>query len=342
MSVPDVRAAVERGARALGVDFPLIQAGMGGIAGPALAAAVSASGALGTVALYRSEPGQAAALVEDTARRTDRTFGVNVIPEVAGRLLAGQVAAVLRQTDRRITVNSYGLPPRQTAAAVTEAGHRLVIQVGSVADASAAAGLGADAVVLQGTEAGGHHLGAHCLRDLLAGHGLDIPVFAAGAVSRGTDLYDAVRGGASGAACGTLFVATEESAAHPEYQQALLRAQPADTVVTDRYAIGWPGRPHRVLRGPVTDSPEPLPATLIAWTTVMGDRRPVPRGSAAAPTVEATGRIAEMARYAGLGCAAISRREPAATVVARLRREFADALAAATATLPAPPAPAGR
>lgn len=338
MSAPDVRASVERGARALGVDFPLIQAGMGGIAGPALAGAVSASGALGTVALYKSDPGQAAALVEDTARRTDRTFGVNVIPEVAGGLLAGQVAAVLHRADRRITVNSYGLPPQRTATAVTEAGHRLLVQVGSASDASAAAGLGADAVVLQGVEAGGHHLGTEPLRDLLARHGLDIPVFAAGAVSCGADLFDAVRDGASGASCGTLFVATEESTAHPEYQQALLRARPADTVVTDRYAIGWPGRPHRVLRGPVTDSPEPLPATLIAWTTVMGDRRPVPRGSAAAPTVEATGRIAEMAQYAGLGCGAVTRREPAATVIARLRAEFAEALAAAVT----PPAPAGR
>jgi nitronate monooxygenase len=324
-----VTAAARRGADALGVDFPLVQAGMGGVAGPALAAAVSDSGALGTVALYKSSGDQAAALVADTASRTAAAFGVNVIPEVAGRLLPEQVRVLLDRTDRQLVLNSYGLLPRDLAAQVLAAGHRLLVQVGTPADAATAAELGAHAVVLQGVEAGGHHLGGLGLRELLAGYDLEPPVFAAGAVATGTDLFDAVADGASGALCGTAFVATVESAAHPAYKDALVRAGGADTVVTDRYGIGWPGRRHRVLRGPVTASPEPLPANLIAWTTVMGVRRPVPRGSAAAPTVEAEGLVEQMAQYAGLACGAVRAVEPAAAVVARIRAEFAAAVAAA-------------
>ncbi|MEU1606454.1 NAD(P)H-dependent flavin oxidoreductase [Micromonospora matsumotoense] len=321
-------AAAERGARALGVEFPLIQAGMGGVAGPALAAAVSDSGALGTVALYKSNPDQSAALVVDTAARTRRTFAVNVIPEVAGRLLTDQVGALLANADRPLLLNSYGLLPEPEAARVLAAGHRLLIQVGTAADASVAAGLGAHGVVLQGIEAGGHHLGRLGIRQLLAQYDQEPAAFVAGAVTTGADLLDALRAGASGALCGTAFVVTAESAAHPSYKAALLQAGTGDTVVTDRFSIGWPGRPHRVLRGPVTDAPQPLPATLIAWTSVMGGRRPVPRGSAAAPTAEAEGQVEQMARYAGLGCAALRTVRPAAAYVAGFRAEFAAALAA--------------
>ncbi|MFF2815146.1 NAD(P)H-dependent flavin oxidoreductase [Kitasatospora cineracea] len=321
------------GTAALGVELPLVQAGMGGIAGPALAAAVSDAGALGTVALYKSDRALAATLVEQTAARTSRTFGVNVIPEVADRLLDQQLDAVLERADRQLTVNSYGLPPQPFAARVRAAGHRLLIQTGSHRDARTAAALGAHAVTVQGTEAGGHHLGGQPLAELLAelraDPDFDLPVFAAGAVGTGADLLRVLAAGAHGAMCGTLFVATAESAAHPDYRRDLVAAAPADTVVTDRFSIGWPGRTHRVLRSAVTDAPAPLPSALIAWTTVMGTRRPVPRGSAAAPTVEAEGRVGEMARYAGLGVGAITGVEPVATVLARLREQYARALAEA-------------
>ncbi|MFC1419782.1 NAD(P)H-dependent flavin oxidoreductase [Streptacidiphilus cavernicola] len=321
------RAAAERGAAALGVDFPLVQAGMGGVAGPELAAAVADSGALGTVALYKSDSDQSAALVADTAARTRRGFGVNVIPEVAGRLLADQIGALLVTADRPLVLNSYGMLPEREAVRVLAAGHRLLIQVGSAAEAADAAALGAHAIALQGVEAGGHHLGKLTTRQLLGrcGAAPAPPLLVAGAVAGGADLFDAMLLGACGAVCGTPFVATAESSAHPDYKAALVRAEGGDTVVTDRFSIGWPGRPHRVLRGAVTDAPQPLPATLIAWTSVMGARRPVPRGSAAAPTAEAEGQVEQMAQYAGLGCGALRAVRPAAAVVAAFRDEFAAA-----------------
>jgi nitronate monooxygenase len=332
------RAALSRGAAALGVDFPLVQAGMGGISTAPLAAAVSNAGALGTIALYKTDPEQAAALVTATAAGTPNTFAVNVIPEVAGELLDAQLSAALRAVEgRRIVVNSYGLPPWAVAGRVRAAGHRLLIQVGDGTDAERAAAIGADVIVVQGTEAGGHLLGEHgverAVRDSARRAG-DVPVFAAGGLHTADDLERVVGWGASGMMCGTAFVATAESTAHPSYKAAVVGAGAADTVITDRFDIGWPGRRHRVLRGAPTEAAERQPARLIAWTQVMGTRRPVPLGSAAAPTVDAEGRVEDMARYAGTGCAQVRAVLPAAEVVAAIRAPFPHHLTAPSTVSP--------
>lgn len=322
-------------AHALGVEFPLVQAGMGGIATPALAAAVSAAGALGTVALYKLDAAESRAIVADVAARTSRVFGVNVIPEVAGdTLVRRQIEAVLAALpgDRPAVINTYGLPPRWLADALPAGRHRLLVQVGCADDAARAADLGARVVALQGTEAGGHHLGRQTLRSLVAetaSRDLGVPLLAAGGLHAGPDaarqLAELIRLGAGGWMMGTAFVATPESGAHPDYRQALLGAGSDDTVVTDRFDIGWPGRRHRVLRSAITDDATRPSSSLIAWTTVAGAPHPVFRGSAAAPTIDVSGRVHEMARYAGTGVAATHDVVPAAEIVARIRRAHADA-----------------
>ncbi|MGF1431305.1 NAD(P)H-dependent flavin oxidoreductase, partial [Kitasatospora sp. LaBMicrA B282] len=327
----DARLAI--GARALGVPFPLVQAGMGGVAGPRLAAAVSAAGALGTVALYRSPAARCTRLVERTAALTDRPFAVGVVPEVAGTtLLAEQLTAVLAAADRPLVLSSFGPPPAGFAAAVRAAGHLLLVQVGSPAQARAAVRLGADVLALQGAEAGGRHLGELAVRRLLAAVLADrpgVPLLVAGGLEHGGQLRAAAAAGAHGALAGTLFAAAAESDAHPEYQRALVAAGPGATVVTDRFALGWPGRRHRVLAGPVTDAAAPPPAAIIGWLTEDGVRHPVPRGAATVPTVRVEGSIDQMARYAGTGSAAIRAVAPAAVLVDRLRAQ-------AQANLPSP------
>lgn len=318
----DVRLTV--GARVLGVRFPLVQAGMGGVAGPRLAAAVSAAGALGTVALYRSRPARCDRLVRETAALTSRPFAVGVLPELAGPLLAEQLAAVLDAADRPLVLNSFGLPPAGFAARARSAGHLLLVQVGSADEAQAALRLGAGVLALQGSDAGGRHLGTLTARRLLAEMVAlrpGVPLLVAGGVHRGEQLRAAATAGAHGALAGTLFAAAAESDAHPEYQRALVAARAGDTVVTDRFALGWPGRRHRVLTGPVTDADAPPPAAIIGWLTEDDARLPVPRGSATVPTLRVEGSIGEMARYAGRGSAAIRAVEPAARLVERLRAE---------------------
>jgi nitronate monooxygenase len=311
----------------LGIELPLLQAGMGAVAGPALCAAVTRAGAGGTLALYKEPPDRVTRLVRQTAAAADgRPFGVNVIPEVSGatRCLE-QLTAALAELPPGGFVTAFGLPEPEAAAAVRAAGRPLVVQVGTLADAGTALTRGADALVLQGTEAGGHLLGTAPVADLLAAVRARHPyavLAVAGGIATGADLAAALDRGADGAMAGTLFVPAEESAAHPDFKRRVVAATAEDTLVTTLFAIGWPHRPHRVLRNALTGAERRAPATFIATTRVDGRRYPVPRYSAAAPGAATTGRVAEMAMYCGRSCTRVTGSHPAAETVARIRREY--------------------
>ena len=111
------------------------------------------------------------------------------------------------------------------------------------------------------------------------------------------------------------FVVAHESRAHEYFKHAVAAAAESDTVITDVYEIGWPGRRHRVLATAATDDPA-LAATFIGRTEVEGRSYLVPRFSSAVPTVATTGRIEEMAMYCGLSCGSISQPVSAAEIVA--------------------------
>ena len=140
----------------LGLDFPLIQAGMGGVAGPKLAAAVASAGAGGVLGIYRMRP----EAIRDTIRRTrsltEKPFGVNLIPELmSASELSGQVGAVLDASDASVFFTFYGLPDASVAAQLAHAGRSSLMMIGRSAEIERAQGLGAAAVILQGTEAEG-------------------------------------------------------------------------------------------------------------------------------------------------------------------------------------------
>ncbi|GLX41081.1 hypothetical protein Sros01_71540 [Streptomyces roseochromogenus] len=310
----------------LGLELPLLQAGMGAVAGPGLCAEVSRAGAGGTLALYKEAPGRAARLVRQVAAATGRPFGVNVVPEVTGPAgCLDQLRAVLPELPRGCFVTSFGLPDTDAARAVRAAGHPLVVQVGTPADADTALGRGAAVLVLQGTEAGGHLLGRLPVDLLLAAVRARHPqavLAVAGGIATGKDLAEAVARGADGAMAGTLFVPAAESTAHPEFKRRVVAAVADDTLITSLFDIGWPNRPHRVLRNPLTGASERGPATFLATTRVDGRAYPVPRYSAAAPSEATTGRIEEMAMYCGRSCTRVTAPHPAAVTVARVRLEY--------------------
>ncbi|MFF2576504.1 NAD(P)H-dependent flavin oxidoreductase [Streptomyces goshikiensis] len=309
----------------LGLALPLLQAGMGAVAGPGLCAAVSRAGAGGTLALYKEPPARAARLVREVVAATSRPFGVNVVPEVTGPACLDQLRAVLPELPRGAFVTSFGLPDADAAQSVRAAGHPLVIQVGTLADADTALERGADVLVLQGTEAGGHLLGRLPVGLLLADVRARYPhavLAVAGGIATGGDLADAVARGADGAMAGTLFVPAEESTAHPEFKRRVVEAVADDTLVTSLFDIGWPHRPHRVLHNPLTAAGQRAPALFIATTRVDGREHPVPRYSAAAPGNGTTGRIEEMAMYCGRSCTRVTARQPAAVTVARISQEY--------------------
>ncbi|GGS35409.1 NAD(P)H-dependent flavin oxidoreductase [Streptomyces nojiriensis] len=313
----------------LGLELPLLQAGMGAVAGPALCAEVSRAGAGGTLALYKEAPARAARLVREVAAATGRPFGVNVVPEVTGPAgCLDQLRAVLPELPRGGFVTSFGLPDADAAQAVRAAGHPLVVQVGTLEDADTALGQGAAVLVLQGTEAGGHLLGRLPADVLLAAVRARHPhavLAVAGGIATGEDLAEAVARGADGAMAGTLFVPAAESTAHPEFKRRVVEAVADDTLITSLFDIGWPNRPHRVLRNALTSASDRAPATFIATTRVDGREHPVPRYGAAAPSEATTGHIEQMAMYCGRSCTRVTALHPAAVTVARVRLEYESA-----------------
>ncbi|MFJ4202022.1 NAD(P)H-dependent flavin oxidoreductase [Streptomyces sviceus] len=309
-------------AEALGVEVSLLQSGMGGVAGTELACAVSDAGAAGCAGGYKLVGDALSAMLARLTEGTGRPVGVNLIPEVVGpRELDRQVAQVLDETPERVHLSFFGLPEDAVFERVAAAGRHVVVQVGTVADGVCAAEQGA-VVVAQGIEAGGHLLGTARRDELVGALRARMPgacLVASGGIGSPEEAGRAVAAGADGVLLGTAFVVATESRAHPYFKGAVTAAKGSDTVITDVYEIGWPGRRHRVLATSATADPGQA-KKFIGRTVVEGKPYLVPRFSSAVPTEATTGRIDEMAMYCGLSCGAVSHEVPAAAVVAEFAR----------------------
>ncbi|HEX2233021.1 MAG TPA: nitronate monooxygenase [Thermoleophilaceae bacterium] len=250
----------------LGVELPVAQAGMGGgLARHELAAAVSEAGGLGTIGLMGADALEA----ELRAARglTGRPVAVNLIVPLATR--AHWTAAGAAD----VVVTHWGSPRRRTAAP-------WIHQCGSVEEARAAHAAGADGVIAQGREAGGHtraELPAlEVLARIKAALPAGYPVLLAGGVADADDLRTALDQVAEAAVLGTRFLMTEESRAHPGYRQRLVEG--GTTILTELWGFGWPG-PHRVLPNAATerwlarDRRGPAPARLV---NALTGRMPLP------------------------------------------------------------------
>jgi nitronate monooxygenase len=224
----------------IGLEAPVVQAGMGGgLSRHELAAAVSEAGGLGTIAV------NGAAAIERELRRarelTGRPLAVNLLLPFARRDWFEAAAAA------DVVVTFWGKPKRRTPGVWLH-------QSGSVAEARSAHAAGADAVILQGVEAGGHVRGGTSGLELLervrvalpAGY----PLLLAGGIAERADVERALEAGAGAAVAGTRFLLSGESRAHPEYKRRLLDAD--ETILTELFGIGWPA-PHRVVRNAATE-----------------------------------------------------------------------------------------
>ncbi len=211
----------------------------GGLSRHELAVAVSEAGGLGTIAVN----GAAAIRGELAAARalTGRPLAVNLLLPFARR----DWYAAAAEAD--VVVTFWGRPRRRTAGVWMH-------QCGSVAEARSAHAAGADAVIVQGVEAGGHVRGVTPALELLdrvkSALPGEYPLLLAGGIAEQGDVRDALAAGASAAVAGTRFLLSEESRAHPEYRQRLLGAK--DTLLTELFGAGWPA-PHRVLANAATD-----------------------------------------------------------------------------------------
>jgi nitronate monooxygenase len=213
----------------------------------------------------------------------------------------------------------YGEPDAALVDAVHAGGALAFWQVGSVEEAVAAARAGCDAVVAQGTEAGGHVRGTTGLLPLLAAvlDAVDVPVVAAGGIGTPRAMAAALAAGADAVRVGTRFVAATEANAHADYVAALVGARAEDTVLTRRFSVMWPDAPHRVLRSAVAAA-EACPDEVVGELEVDGTRQPLPRFAIPCPTRATTGTITAMALYAGESVGAVRSVMPAAEIVGEL------------------------
>jgi NAD(P)H-dependent flavin oxidoreductase YrpB (nitropropane dioxygenase family) len=224
----------------IGVQTPVVQAGMGGgLSRHELAAAVSEAGGLGTIAVNGAD---AIDRELSAARKlTGRPLAVNVLLPFARRDWFEAASAA------DVVVTFWGTPKRRT-------GGTWIHQCGSVAEARAASAAGADAVIVQGVEAGGHVRGTERALELLervrAALAAGYPLLLAGGIAERADVSRALEAGAEGAVAGTRFLLSEESRAHPGYRERLLAADA--TVLTELFGAGWPA-PHRVVPNAATE-----------------------------------------------------------------------------------------
>ncbi len=311
----------------VGVELPVVQAGMGGgIAGPELAAAVSAAGGLGTLGM--TAPASIARQLADVRRRTDRPVAVNLLLPFA------RAAHWRAASEADVVVTFWGVPVRRTPAV-------WVHQAGSVDEARAAHAAGADAVIVQGVEAGGHVRGSVPGADLLEQTRTalpdDYPLLLAGGIADAGDVARALAAGAVAAVAGTRFLMSHESRAAVGYQRRV--AAGGETVLTELFGVGWPGT-HRVLPNRATrrwlrrDELGPRPVRAVNRLTRRAlTRTPdgaqawlarhqavaVPLYTPVPPTGSVADRVLETTPlYAGVTAARIDDVRPAAELVAEL------------------------
>jgi nitronate monooxygenase len=231
-----VPALLER----LGVELPVVQAGMGGgLARHELAAAVSEAGGLGTIGLLGA--GALGNELREARARTARPVAVNLIVPLATREHWSAAAGA------DLVVTHWGSPRRRTDGP-------WIHQCGSVGEARAAHTAGADGVIAQGREAGGHTRAELPALELFARIKAALPpgfpVLVAGGIAAAGDVRAALDQGAEAAVLGTRFLMSDESRAHPGYRHRLVEG--SETILTELFGLGW-AAPHRVLPNAATE-----------------------------------------------------------------------------------------
>lgn len=331
--------------RQLGIEYPILSAGIGQAAGPEMVAAVSKAGGFGVLGASSLYPEKIHESIAQVRVLTDRPFGVNNIiaedewgTQEDRAALRQQIGAAI---DERVTavVLFWGDPAPYVEMARPH-GVRVLIQVGSVEEARAAAAAGVDAVIAQGVEAGGHVRGKTSIWELLPAT-VDaikpVPVIASGGIGDGAGVARALRLGAQGVSLGTRFVASDEAWCHPAYKQRIVESTAQDTVYNELYDVWWPAAPHRTLRN----------KTLAEWEAAgrpPAGKRPG-EGSSIGRRRLSTGEVGDWPRYAigvatpgfegdidyaplwaGESCSVVNDIKPAAEIVRDLVRDAQVAL----------------
>ena len=237
--------------RLLGCDYPLVQGGMAWVADASLAAAVSNGGGLGIIAAANMPPDLLEIQLQKVRTLTDKPFGVNIM------LMSPTVDQVIDLVaGYRVPIVTTGAgSPGKVIEILKPLGTIIVPVIASVAQAKRVEKQGADAVVAEGMEAGGH-IGELTTMVLIPQivDSVEIPVIAAGGIADGRGVAAAFALGAEGVQVGTRFICCEESTVHRAYMEAVLNARDRSNVVTGRFT----GHPVRCLKNKLTSKFEEL------------------------------------------------------------------------------------
>ncbi len=314
----------------LGIDHPIVQAGMGGDAGPDLAAAVAEAGALGTLGTIATPPAVIGRSIARLRDLTARPFALNLVTFETAPFRDELIDLALAERASIVTLSFGDSTP--AIRRFKAAGALVIVQAQDVSQARAALAAGADIIIAQGSEAGGHtgmrgtlSFAAQVLE--IAG---ETPVLVAGGVANGRGLAAALAMGAAGVVMGTRFKASQEFVGDPEHKLAIVASDGQDTsadLANDAaYPFTWPPNVRgRLLRTPFTDRWEgradELRATAAAYPEPFG----ILRDTALDPPVNLN--------WAGESAALVDKVLPAAEIVRRTVAEAEALLRRASAVL---------
>jgi nitronate monooxygenase len=309
-----------------GIDLPIIQAPIAGATCPELAAAVSNNGGLGMLSVTWRQPDEIRAVIRKTRSLTSKPFGINLVLE---NDMHDRLNICLEEGVKIISL-FWGEPASYIRTA-HQAGALATHSVGSVSEAREAVLAGADVIVAQGWEAGGH------VREMVSTLALvpavvdavrPVPVVAAGGIADGRGIAAVLALGASAAWLGTRFVASEEALAHHTYKQRLVAAGAGDTIFSTLFDVGWENAPHRALRNSTVEMWEKAGCPLSGKRPNEGqvlarraDGTPVVRYSFSSPLETMSGDVEGLAHYAGQSVGLVKDIQPAAQIVRRLKEE---------------------
>jgi len=242
----------------LGIQHPIVLGGMGSATSPKLVAAVSNAGGLGTLGTTALRGEQIVSAAKAIRELTDRPFGIN---HLVFRMQEADLAATLAARPD-VVAFAWSRPEqdlRTFFARVHDEGIKVMYMAPTVYEATRAAEAGADVIIAQGSEGGGHvgQMATMVIVPMVVSAVAPLPVLAAGGIADGRGLVAALGLGAEGAVLGTRFLATPEAPIHDNYKAAIVQSDGHDTLLTEIHDIAsgqiWPGAVGRVQRNAVIE-----------------------------------------------------------------------------------------
>ena len=315
-----------------GIEVPIIQAPMGGAVGPQLVAAVCNAGGLGTIPLWGEDIETVRSRIREIKALTRNPFAVNL------NLSFPHEERLEVCLQEQVPVVSFFWGNSQEMVSRAKAAGVIVMQtVGSAHEAQVAVQNGADVIVAQGWEAGGHVWGTVATMALVPAvvdAVAPVPVVAAGGIADGRGLAAALALGASGVWIGTRFLASKEVQIHSYYLARIIGASENDTFHAENlFDIGWPSAAHRVLRNSTVNEwlaagrPEPGnrrgEGDVIANSKLVGE---IVRFQSCTPYPEVEGDIEAMSMWAGQGVGLVKKRQTAAEIVREIDAEATETI----------------